>query len=300
MWRRTEVSQLALFDDDWFQHVNPHSWRHTSEGGFDGRRYTVAPLDEPAARLFVTRLHYSGSFPAAKLCYALFEDAVRLVGVCVLGIPVQARVLTGPLPTLVPYTQSVELSRLVVLDDVQSNAASFFVARVFDLATAAGVRGIVSFADPMRNHVGILYQALNGTYTGQGKARLLTLLPDGTVLNDRTAQKFRAGERGGAGVVRTLVKFGALPYSSEEPPPGWEARRLHPWLRRALWVGHGEDRRRVAWLAYALDAAGVRRVRHPGNYRYVWALGTRAERRRTPIGMDPRPYPKTPDVVLAA
>ena len=50
-----------------------HSWRHTSEGGFDPNRYVVTPLAERPAREFVTHHHYSATWPAAKLRYALVD-----------------------------------------------------------------------------------------------------------------------------------------------------------------------------------------------------------------------------------
>jgi hypothetical protein len=70
----------------------------------------------------------------------------------------------------------------------------------------------------------------------------------------------------------------------------------HDYVERVL-VGHGarprldgQDPRR--WLREALDAACVRRARHPGNHRYCFLLGDRAERRRTELALPARPYPK--------
>jgi hypothetical protein len=68
-----------------------HSWRHRSEGGFDARRYDVAPLAEADARTFVATNHYSASHPAARLRFGLY-DGPWLVGVAVLGVPMQRRV----------------------------------------------------------------------------------------------------------------------------------------------------------------------------------------------------------------
>jgi hypothetical protein len=36
------------------------SWRHRSDGGFDGAAYEVAPVDDPTAKAYVERHHYSG------------------------------------------------------------------------------------------------------------------------------------------------------------------------------------------------------------------------------------------------
>jgi hypothetical protein len=47
------------------------------------------------------------------------------VGVAVYGVPVNAAVLTTPFPGLEPYVESIELSRLLLLDDVAFNGESF-------------------------------------------------------------------------------------------------------------------------------------------------------------------------------
>lgn len=68
--------------------------------------------------------HLTGNWPAAQLRYGLIEDGEELVGTCVLGVPVQKAVLTGPFPAFEPYRQSMELVRLVLLDRVPANAES--------------------------------------------------------------------------------------------------------------------------------------------------------------------------------
>lgn len=279
------IAELDLFggwSQRWTRHVP--TWRRASEGGFDQRRYTVRPVDFVTARDFVVTHHYSRSFPAAsRLIYGMFHGRA-LVGVVVFGVPVRAEVLTGPLPTLVPYKESLELSRLILLDEVPSNAESWFVGRVFKAAAGAGLRGVVSFSDPMPRrtaagrvltpgHVGHVYKALNGVYTGRGTPRTLWIMADGRVFSARRRAKITGGERGDAGAIRELVELGAEPPRTGEPLAGW--------------------------LTAALPAVGARRVRHHGNHRFVWTLGDRGARRRTPIGLDPMPYPTTIDPIGA-
>lgn len=255
------------------------SWRHTSEGGFDPGMYTVEPIDENVAKGYVLSNHYSGSYPAASQRYGLYDIAGRLVGVCVLGIPVQTKTLTNPFPGLEPFVQSLELSRLVLEDEVPANAESWFIARVFEHAAERDIRGVVSFADPVPRiiggqiiapgHIGTIYQASNATYAGRGTARTLMLLPDGRVLNDRSLQKVRKQERGHEHVERTLVSFGA------------RAPRA------------GEDM--SSWLSETLAVVGVTRLRHRGNHRYCFRIGTRSQRRSTLIALPSVPYPKEID-----
>lgn len=273
------------------------SWRRTSEGGFNPARYGVFPLvDDVDARAFIQTHHYSRSYPAASLRYGLVDQLAggRLVGVAVLGVPMSAAVLTRPFPGLVPYKQSLELSRLVLLDEVMAPAETWFLTRAFKMAAAQGVRGVVMFSDPMPRylagiltmpgHVGTIYKALNCRYTGRGTARTLTILPDGSVLPDRSAQKIRQGERGAAGVVARLVALGAPHPSMVTDWPGRSA---------------GDDMVPPAlWLSLALEVIGARKVRHRGNHRYILPIGDRGARRNVSIALDSQPFPKTADPIF--
>lgn len=258
-------------------------WRPAGEDGFDPDRYEVREIPEDAAARFVRAHHYSASWPSTRLHFGL-HDGARLVGVVALGVPMSVKVLTNPFPSLVPYTESLEQSRLVLLDEVPANGESWFCAEAFRVAARDGVRGVVAFSDPMPRwrrdgalikpgHVGIVYQALNFTYCGRGTRRSLVVLPDASVLTARAIAKVTARERGHAGVVSRLVALGATP-----PCPGGDL---------------------AVWLRVALDEVRARRVHHPGNHRYVIRLGrTRAERTRTVIGLQAAgPYPK-PELAL--
>ena len=232
---------------------------------FDPRRCEVAPIaDDRTAAAFVERHHYSGSYPAARRRFGLYEDGA-LVGVAVYSQPMNDRALR-------PFGRddAVELGRLVLLDGVKANAESWFVARTFE-ALRAEFGAVVSFSDPeprtdadgarvFKGHIGTVYQALGARYVGRGTARTLKLLPSGAVANDRALQKVRGRERGWRYVVDQLVAAGA-PAPTDDDLAGW--------LRAVL-------------------AAHTRRLRHGGNHRYLFALN-RAARAALPDG---RPYPK--------
>jgi hypothetical protein len=118
----------------------------------------------------------------------------------------------------------------------------------------------------MPGHIGTIYQAANAIYTGRATSRTLALLPDGTVFSARSAQKIRRQECGHEYAERTLISWGARPPRAGEKP--------------------------AAWLAAALDDVHARKLRHPGNHRYLFRLGTRTQRTRTVITLRPLPYPK--------
>lgn len=261
----------AGVEQRWRAHT--HAWRHRTEGGFDRGRYRVAPIAETDAKRFVVGHHYSGTYPAAQHRVGLFDDAGVLVGVAVFAVPVQQAVLTRTFPALEPYRESCELARFVLLDEVPGNAESWFLARCFDLLRPVGVRGVVSHSDPVARsiggrvvfagHVGTIYQASNASYLGRTAPRTVILLPDGSVLNARSVEKLRSGDRGHEYVERRLVGLGACPR-----------------------VGVSPD----AWLTEALDVIGARRVRHGGCHRYAFRLD-----RGVKVGRTSEPYPKRAD-----
>jgi hypothetical protein len=266
-----------------------HSWRHRAEGGFRSERYRVERVSPALARDFCVQHHYAGQPGPIRLSYGLIdqeqpgEGAGLLVGVAVLTVPMQEAVVTGVFPGLEPLRESLELGRFVLLDEVPGNAETWFLARGFRIAAEEdGIRGVVSFADPVprksrltglvtfKGHRGVIYCAANATYTGRGTPRSLTLLPDGTSLNARSLQKVRAGEDRADAVVRRLVGLGAtIPTPHEE-------------------MG--------SWLREALDQVGAYRARHRGCHRYVFRLGaTRREREAVRIALPPLGYPQQLD-----
>ncbi|WP_125806349.1 hypothetical protein [Actinoplanes sp. ATCC 53533] len=278
-----------LYDSGWCQrtaHRTP-TWRHTSDGGFNARRYRVVEVPEREARRFVERHHYSHSWPAARMSLALVEGQ-HLVGAAALGVPMHPRVLTKPFPTLDPNS-AAELSRFVLLDEVPANAESFMLGRLFRLAAAHGLRGLVAFSDPqprivtgiplLRGHIGHIYRVTRGRYLGRGTRRTIAVLPDGTVLTARAQSKVCRGERGAQGVQARLCRLGARPLAEMV----------------AGYARTGRDLTPAAWLVLALQQIGARKVRHLGCHRFVWPVGDRSWRRRCPIGMDELPYPVAAD-----
>jgi hypothetical protein len=233
--------------------------------------YEVAELlDDGVAKAFVLRHHYSGSYPAARWRFGLFHHGA-LEGVAVFSHPCNDRVLTSVFPGR--PTDSVELGRFVLLDEVPGNGETWMLGRCFALLRREGLAGVIAFSDPCRRvnrsgvpvfggHIGTIYQAFNGVYLGRSTARTLTLLPDGSVLSDRAQQKIRVGERGMRHCIVRLVAFGAAPPLS--------VGCLRRWLR--LW-----------------KARLCRPVRHAGNHKYAWSLNRRVT---LPPGL---PYPKQVD-----
>jgi hypothetical protein len=184
--------------------------------------YEVAAIDEPTAKSFVLKHHYSGSFVAARWRFGLYHHRHGLAGVAVFSHPVRDAVLTNVFPG--DPMESVELGRLVLLDFVPANGESWLLGRCFEALRCESLVGVIAFSDPVPRrtsegvlvkpgHVGTVYQAFNGAFLGRATARTLHVLPGGVVLSGRALQKIRRGETGWRYSVEQLVQAGA-------PAPG--------------------------------------------------------------------------------
>lgn len=206
-----EVNPASTVEQRWYN--GWHSWARRSDGGFNPDLYEVHPISDPAAKSYVERMHYSGSFAASRR-YGMFirtPDGPDLVGVAVFAVPAQAKVLTNVFPGLRPYVESLELARFVLEGQQLSaagpaapagrapgNSESWFLRECFRYLAADGIAGVVSFADPVPRivdgrtlfvgHVGTIYQSSNAVLAGRSTPRYLIVLPDGTSLSDRSVQ----------------------------------------------------------------------------------------------------------------
>lgn len=235
--------------------------------------YDVEPIASDAeARAFVDRHHYAGTSSSTAHRFGLYLRG-ELAGVALFGPPASMNAHRAVWPTL-GIGEAVTLGRFVLVDAVPGNGESWFKTRCHELLAARGVVAVESCADPQprtrvdggqvhRGHLGTIYQATNGRFVGRTNPASLRLLPDGTVLSNRTTGKLVRGERGGGRAVSDLVRWGAAP------------------------LRDGEDA--VAWLRL-WRARLTRPMRHFGCYRYLWALDRR--RRREVLTAPALPYPK--------
>ena len=250
----------------------------------DPRRFGVELVDERDARAFVVRHHYSSSFVAARRSVGLWRSrgavwAPELVGVAVFSVGIQPKAITRWCGR--PPNEGIELGRFVLLDEVEANAETWFLRRAFAelRRELPEVRAVLAYSDPMPRadatgaltlpgHVGTIYQAFNGRYTGRSSRRTIFLRPSGGLVSGRAIGKIRGGERGGGPEVDRIVADGA--------------RR--PRL--------GEDL--STWLAEVLAAPPFRALKHPGNHTYVWPLDGRRDTAAT-LAPQAGSYPKIVD-----
>lgn len=254
-------------------------WRNRRESyrpagePIDPARYGVEVLpDDARAKAFVEAHHYAASFPAARCRIGMFRMR-ELVGVAVFSVPAQQ----AAIPRWTGTSDGVELGRFVLLDDVPANGETWFLSRAFRALAQElpDVRTVLSYSDPLPRpradgtlltpgHVGIIYRAFNGRFVGRSRAETLHLDREGRTVSRRALSKLKHGERGAEGVYQRLIELGA-PARNDGEEPG-------------------------RYIERALREGPFRRVRHPGNLAYVWAVG--GERRETQRGLPPAlPYP---------
>jgi hypothetical protein len=247
----------------------------------DPADYEVRRLDTVAdARRFVETHHYSRAWVADRFRFGMFHRRDgELVGVAVFSTPAHPNVITNWFE-LSDWRLGVELGRFVLLDKVPGNGETWFLARCRAELRDAGIKGIVSFADPVprtcgdgsvifAGHVGTIYQASNAVLAGRGRGQTLRLFADGTSFHRRNRGKILNLDAGWRGAVDELVRRGAFSFGDLEA---------------------GSAAERAAWLESAI-AAVTRPLRHPGNLRYLWGLDRRT-RRQLPASDT---YPKAPD-----
>lgn len=227
---------------------------------FDPSIHCVELIHERTAKPFVITHHYSGTYPAARCAVGLYRMrgpvwSAELVGVAVYSVPSNERVIPCYAPKLTPL-QGVELGRFVLMDFVEANAETWFLARANKLAAAQlGVMMIVSYSDPMERtradgsvykpgHTGGIYRAGNARYLGTGSPRTLYLDREGGILAPRALSKIIGGERGHE-------------YAEEQ-------------VRIATGLARREGESGESYVHRA--RAALRRVRHPGNHVFAWGM----------------------------
>ena len=114
----------------------------------------------------VMRYHYSGRKVGCRYAFGLFEHD-SLVGCCCYSIPASYTLCRGVCgEEMKSYV--LELSRLVVTTDAHCAAGRLIGGSLNQLSDSV----VVSYADCNEHvgHIGVVYQATNWLYTGQGNA----------------------------------------------------------------------------------------------------------------------------------
>jgi hypothetical protein len=264
--------------------ANSKRWRDRrprwtpSRESIDPREYGVDLIDRGTARPYVEQHHYAHSYPAEEVACGLFRKTgvapSVLVGVAVFAQTSQPNAITCHLG--IEPDAGLELSRFVLDEQVLGNGESFFLRHAFAIVRdqTPHIRRILSYADPSitdlhgRRHFGIIYQAHNAVFAGTSEPRIVTVAPDGHVINDRGLSKVRNNERGRDYVIRELLAAGAEPRRRGESPRDWIYR--------------------------VIRQPPLRRIKQKGKLVYTFGLNKREKRGLLAHHAGGLPYPKPP------
>tara|TARA_B100000287_G_scaffold435372_1_gene503347 strand:- start:1582 stop:2388 length:807 start_codon:yes stop_codon:yes gene_type:complete len=132
----------------------------------DKSDYVIKPIDKKIAKELIIENHYSHAWTSCRYALGLFYDD-NIVGVAVYGFPVGRQVVKSISPIL-ENGNVLELTRLWVAESEGKNTESFFLGKTFSWLKEndKDIWILISYSDPMVDHVGIIYQATNWLYQG--------------------------------------------------------------------------------------------------------------------------------------
>ena len=137
--------------------------------------YTIDLIDKNIAKDLIIKNHYSHKWTSCRYAIGLFDPSIKsndlfdkgkLIGVAVYGFPVGRQTVKSITPNL-ENNEVLELTRLWLEDDAPKNSESYFLGKTFDwLRKNTDIKVLISYSDPMQDHLGIIYQATNWLYQG--------------------------------------------------------------------------------------------------------------------------------------
>ncbi len=272
--------QLSLFDQRW---KGRREYRLPPGSGLmNDAEYGIEVFDgDKITRQFIVEHHYAASYPAAQFRVGLMRrtgvDPAQLVGVAVFSIPINNHAITSH--TGLEQKEGVELGRFLLLDECPYNSESWFLKRALRTLKSEKpeIRTVLSYSDPVERrlldgtlikpgHFGTIYAASSATFVGTSSPRTLHMTRFGTVVSDRGLSKIRKQTQGHAYAYRQMIDCGAPERLFGESWPDW--------VRRAL------------------NCGAFTKVKHPGNFTFVFGLDMKANavlRKRHPKRI---PYPR--------
>lgn len=192
--------------------------------------YTIGLVEKNVAKELIVTNHYSHKWTSCRYALGLF-DKESLVGVAVYGFPVGRQTVKSITPDLM-NDQVLELTRLWLRDEEPKNSESWFIGQTFDwLRKNTGIKILISYSDPMQDHLGIIYQATNWMYQGNSTMLIKGYLHkiNGEVMHPRSV----------------VAKFGTIKTEDLlKIDPQYERLEMKK-KHRYLYVLHNRDRRKM-------------------------------------------------------
>ena len=127
--------------------------------------YSISLIEKAIAKELIVANHYTHKWSSCRYSLGLFLGD-ELHGVAIYGFPVGRQVVKSISPQL-ENQDVLELTRLWLRDEAPKNSESFFIGQTFKwLKENTDTKVLISYADPMADHLGIIYQATNWLYKG--------------------------------------------------------------------------------------------------------------------------------------
>ena len=153
----------------------------------------IAPCSHSAALFAVKRWHYSGTLPVGKIVRFGVWESKKFVGVVLFAWGANKDLGT---PYGLALIECCELVRVALTKHITPVSRIVAICLRLLKKNNPGLRLVVSFADPVENHHGGIYQAGNWTYTGTTKPTFEYRM-NGLRLNKRayTGRQFGTGAK---------------------------------------------------------------------------------------------------------
>lgn len=140
------------------------------------KEYTIKKITYEETKDMILNMHYAKRMPSISFAFGLYKQDKQL-GIVTYGKPASPFLMRGVLGE--EFSSKVyELNRLVLIEGLPRNTASYFVSKTLKLLSSNDLC-IVSYSDTGMHHNGYIYQALNFKFTGTTKARTDKYTPKG-------------------------------------------------------------------------------------------------------------------------
>ena len=144
--------------------------------------YEVKKIENKRTKNWILLKHYAKRRCSISYAFGLFKNN-NIVGICTFGFPPNYNYNNGKCVFNNISILTLELNRLVVNENLDKNALSFFVSRCLKMLPTNTC--IVSYADPNNGHNGYIYQATNWIYTGVSTPKFKYIFEDGSSFDIR-------------------------------------------------------------------------------------------------------------------
>jgi len=192
--------------------------------------YKIDLIDKNIAKKLIIENHYSHKWTSCRYAIGLF-DKEDLIGVAVYGFPV-GRQTVKSITLNLKNSEVLELTRLWLIDEAPKNSESYFLGKTFNwLRKNTEVKVLISYSDPMQDHLGIIYQATNWLYQGNNTMLIKGYLHkiNGEIMHPRSV----------VAMYGTIKKDELLKID-----PNYERIEMKK-KHRYLYVLHKKDRKRI-------------------------------------------------------